>query len=555
MPDKKVRNKVNVDRRRIISGVQLIHDPFLNKGTAFTEEERDAMGLRGLLPPRVLSMDVQVTRVLENFRGKPTDLEKYLYLISLQDENRALFYRVVVDNIAEMMPIIYTPTVGQACQQYAHIFQRPRGIFVSAKDKGRIASLLRNWPNKDIRIIVVTDGERILGLGDLGANGMGIPLGKLSLYTACAGINPAQSLPMVFDVGTDNEALLADPLYFGIQQRRLRGDAYDELFEELVTAVQEVFPQALFQFEDFATANAFGLLAKYRDRICTFNDDIQGTGAVALAGLYSALRITGGKLKEQKILFQGAGEAGIGIGDVIVPAMIAEGLSEEEARKRCWYFDTNGLVVRSRRDLTEHKLPYAHDHEPMSDFLAAVESLRPTVLIGASAQPKAFTRQVLETMARLNKGPIVFAMSNPTSKAECTAEEAYSWTQGHAIFASGSPFQPVTINGKRYVPGQCNNAYIFPGIGLGVIACAAKYVTDEMIFSAAKALAGEVAETDLEQGRIFPSLTRIRHVSAVIAAAVAEVAFNRGLARKPKPDNLLTYIKSQMYEPKYKHYT
>ena len=554
MPDKKIRNKINVDRRRLPHGVQLIHDPFLNKGTAFTEEERDALGLRGLLPPRVLSMDVQVTRVLENFRGKPTDLEKYLYLISLQDENRTLFYRMVVDNIVEMMPIIYTPTVGQACQQYAHIFQRSRGICVSAKDKGKIASLLRNWPNKDIRIIVVTDGERILGLGDLGANGMGIPLGKLSLYTACAGINPVQSLPVVFDVGTDNEELLADPLYFGIQQHRLRGDAYNELFEELVTAVQEVFPQALFQFEDFSTANAFGLLAKYRDRICTFNDDIQGTGAVALAGLYSALRITGGQLKEQKILFQGAGEAGVGIGNVIIPAMIAEGLSEEEARRRCWYFDTNGLVVKSRRDLTAHKLPYAHDHEPITDFVTAIESLRPTVLIGASAQPKAFTHQVLETMARFNKRPIVFAMSNPTSKAECTAEEAYTWTQGRVIFASGSPFPPVSINGKRYVPGQCNNAYIFPGIGLGVIACAAEYVTDEMIFSAAKALASEVAETDLEQGRIFPSMARIRDVSAVIAAAVAEAAFKQDMARKPKPADLLKSIKSQMYEPKYERY-
>jgi malate dehydrogenase (oxaloacetate-decarboxylating)(NADP+) len=555
MPNKKVRNKVNIDKRRIPTGVQLIHDPFLNKGTAFTEEERDAMGLRGLLPPRIISMDVQVTRALENFTKKTTDLEKYLYLISLQDENRALFYRVVVDNIVEMMPIIYTPTVGQACQQYAHIFQRPRGIFISAKDRGRIASILRNWPNKDIRIIVVTDGERILGLGDLGANGMGIPIGKLSLYTACAGINPEQSLPIVFDVGTNNEALLADPVYFGIQQRRLRGDAYDELFEELVIAVKEVFPKALFQFEDFANANAFRLLMKYRDRICTFNDDIQGTGAVALAGMYSALRITGGKLKEQKILFLGAGEGGIGIGKLIISAMMAEGSTEEEARSRCWYFDSNGLVVKNRKDLTEHKVPFAHDHEPISDFLSAVESLKPTAIIGVSALSKAFNRQVLETMARINGRPIVFALSNPTSKSECTAEEAYSWTQGHAIFASGSPFQPLIINGKRYVPGQCNNAYIFPGVGLGVIACAAEYVTDEMIFSAAKALAGEVTETDLEQGCIFPSMTRIRHVSTVIAAAVAEVAFNRGLARNPKPDNLLTYIESQIYEPKYKRYT
>ena len=554
MPDKKIRNKVNVDGKTTVGGVQVIHDPFLNKGTAFTEEERDSLRLRGLLPPRVLSMDVQVKRVLDNLSEKQTDLEKYLYLISLQDENRTLFYRVVVDNIAEMMPIIYTPTVGQACQQYSHIFQRPRGIFISANDRGRMASILGNWPNKDIRVIVVTDGERILGLGDLGANGMGIPIGKLSLYTACAGINPAQSLPMVFDVGTNNKALLADPVYFGIQQRRVSGNAYDELFEELVKATQEVFPQALFQFEDFANANAFRLLMKYRNRICTFNDDIQGTGAVALAGLYSALRITGGKLKEQRILFMGAGEGGIGIGNVIVPAMMAEGLSEDKARSRCWYFDINGLVVKSRRDVAEHQLPYAHDHEPLFDFLSAVESLRPTAIIGASAQPKAFTRQVLETMLRFSERPIVFALSNPTSKAECTAEEAYNWTQGRAIFASGSPFQPVTINGKRYVPGQCNNSYIFPGVGLGVIVSAARYVTDEMIFSAAKALAGEVTDTDLEQGRIFPSLTKIRDVSAVIAAAVAEVAFNRGLARKPKPDNLVTYIESQMYEPKYQRY-
>jgi malate dehydrogenase (oxaloacetate-decarboxylating)(NADP+) len=554
MPDKKIRNRVNVEGKTTVGGVQVIHDPFLNKGTAFTEEERDSLRLRGLLPPRVLSMDIQVKRVLDNLSEKQTDLEKYLYLISLQDENRTLFYRVVVDNIAEMMPIVYTPTVGQACQQYSHIFQRPRGIFISANDRGRMASILGNWPNKDIRVIVVTDGERILGLGDLGANGMGIPIGKLSLYTACAGINPAQSLPMVFDVGTNNEALLADPVYFGIQQRRVRGNEYDELFEELVKATQEVFPQALFQFEDFANANAFRLLMKYRNRICTFNDDIQGTGAVALAGLYSALRITGGKLKEQRILFMGAGEGGIGIGNVIVPAMMAEGLSEDKARSRCWYFDINGLVVKSRRDVAEHQLPYAHDHEPLFDFLSAVESLRPTVIIGASAQPKAFTRQVLETMLRFSERPIVFALSNPTSKAECTAEEAYNWTQGRAIFASGSPFQPVTINGKRYVPGQCNNSYIFPGVGLGVIVSAARYVTDEMIFSAAKALAGEVTGTDLEQGRIFPSLTKIRDVSAVIAAAVAEVAFNRGLASKPKPDNLVTYIESQMYEPKYQRY-
>jgi malate dehydrogenase (oxaloacetate-decarboxylating)(NADP+) len=533
------------------AGVHLTRDPFRNKGTAFTDQERATLGLRGLLPPRPLSLEMQSRRVLESFAEKVTDLEKYLYLISVQDENRALFYRVVVDNIAAMMPIIYTPTVGLACQRYSHILQRPHGIFVSAADRGRIAGVLENWPTRDVRVIVVTDGERILGLGDLGANGMGIPVGKLSLYTACAGIDPAQCLPILFDVGTENAALLADPLYFGLQQRRLRGDAYLELFDELVTAVQRVFPRALFQFEDFGTANAFGLLAKYRDRICTFNDDIQGTGAVALAGFYSALRITGGKLRHQKILFHGAGEAGIGIGDVIVPAMMAEGLSEKEARGQCWYMDASGLVVSGRTGLAAHKVAYAHEHAPVSDLLAAVRALRPTAIVGVSAQPKTFTQPVLEAMAGINERPIVFALSNPTSKAECTAEEAYNWTQGRAIFASGSPFGPVTVGGKTFVPGQCNNAYIFPGVGLGVVAAAARQVTDEMIFSAAKALAGEVAAGDLEQGRIFPALTRIRDVSAVIGAAVARVAFDRGLAGVPRPDNLLEYVKRQMYQPEY----
>jgi malate dehydrogenase (oxaloacetate-decarboxylating)(NADP+) len=550
MPEAKMNDETGLGRPAL-TGVPLLREPLLNKGTAFAQGEREARGLQGLLPPRRLSMEMQSRRVLENFTEKATDLEKYLYLMSVQDENGALFYRTVVDNIALMMPIIYTPTVGLACQRYSHVLQRPRGLFVSAADKGRIASVLRNWPTSDIRVIVVTDGERILGLGDLGANGMGIPVGKLSLYTACAGINPAQCLPLVFDVGTENEAFLADPLYFGLQQRRLRGDAYAGLFDELVTAVQEVFPRALFQFEDFGTANAFGLLARYRDRVCSFNDDIQGTGAVALAGFYSALRITGGKLKDQKILFHGAGEAGIGIGDVIVPAMMAEGLSETEARGRCWYMDASGLVVSGRTSLAPHKRPYAHDHVPVPELLSAVQSLRPTAIVGVSAQPKAFTRQVLEAMAAFNQRPIVFALSNPTSKAECTAEEAYNWTEGRGIFASGSPFGSVTVSGKTFVPGQCNNAYIFPGVGLGVVAAAARYVTDEMIFSAAKALASEVAPGDLEQGRIFPALSRIRDVSAVIGAAVAEVAFARGLAGVSRPANMLEYVKRQMYEPGY----
>jgi malate dehydrogenase (oxaloacetate-decarboxylating)(NADP+) len=538
----------------IPTGVDLLRDPTLNKGTAFTEEERKALGLEGLLPPYVNSLETQVIRVMENFHKKPTDLEKYIHLMSLLDRNETLFYRVVIDRIEEMMPIVYTPTVGRACQEYGHILRRPRGIFISTKDRGRVIDVLRNWPNKDVRIIVVTDGERILGLGDLGANGMGIPVGKLCLYTACAGIHPRLCLPVTIDVGTNNEELLNDVLYVGLRQHRLRGESYDALVEEFIMAVQKLYPHVLIQFEDFATPNALRLLNKYRGRVCTFNDDIQGTGAVGLAGLYSALRITGGKLRNQKILFLGAGEAGIGIGNMIGSALVADGLSEKEARNRCWFVDSKGLMVKSRSDLTEYKLPYAHDYEHLRDFLSAVKSLKPTVIIGASGQPKTFTQSVLEAMAVYNQRPIVFAMSNPTSKAECTAEEAYIWTEGRAIFASGSPFAPVTFKGKTYAPGQANNAYAFPGIGLGIIACEAVSVTDEMFSVAARALANAVSEADLAQGRINPSLTKIREASAAIATAVAEVAYNQGIARKPKPHDLLTFIKSQMYEPKYRHY-
>ncbi len=536
------------------TGMDLLHNPALNKGTAFTEEERDALGLRGLLPPHVHTQEEQVLRVMENFHRKPNSLEKYIHMIALQDRNETLFYRVVLDQIEEMMPIIYTPTVGQGCQEYGHIFRRPRGMFISAADRGRIAKVLRNWPCTDVRIIVVTDGERILGLGDLGAFGMGIPVGKLSLYTACAGVHPLLCLPVTLDVGTDNEQLLNDPLYIGLRQHRLRGEAYDALVEEFMTAVQEVFPNVLVQFEDFANVNAFRLLAQYRDQLCSFNDDIQGTGGVALAGLYSALRITGGRLPEQTVLFLGAGEAAIGMANLIVSAMVGEGLSDEEARRRCWLVDSGGLVVKSRTGLAKHKLPFAHDHSPLPDFLAAVEALSPTAIIGASGQAGTFSQPVLEAMSRLNDRPIVFALSNPTSKAECTAEQAYTWTGGRAIFASGSPFAPVTLDGQTYVPGQGNNAYVFPGVGLGAIACGARRVTDEMFFAAAKALAHEVSDADLARGQIYPPLTAIRDVSAAIAVAVAEVAYQQGLATQPKPEDLLAHIEAQMYVPHYRSY-
>jgi malate dehydrogenase (oxaloacetate-decarboxylating)(NADP+) len=551
---KELGEKKEIRITNMATGIGLLHEPTLNKGTAFTEDEREALGLEGLLPPYVNSLETQVIRVMENFHKKPNELEKYIYLMSLLGRNETLFYRVVMDKIEEMMPIVYTPTVGRACQEYGHIFRRPRGIFISSKDKGRVIDVLRNWPNEDVRIIVVTDGERILGLGDLGANGMGIPVGKLCLYTACAGVYPGLCLPVTLDVGTNNEELLNDVLYVGLRQHRLSREPYDDLVEEFITAAKELYPHVLIQFEDFATQNALRLLNKYRDRVCTFNDDMQGTGAVGLAGLYSAMRIVGGKLRDQKILFLGAGEAGVGMGNIISSALVADGLSEKEARNRCWFVDSKGLVVKSRSDMAEYKLPYAHDYEHLRDFLSAVKSLRPTVIIGASGQAKAFTQSVLESMAVYNQRPIVFAMSNPTSKAECTAEEAYTWTDGRAIFASGSPFAPVTFKGRKYVSGQANNAYAFPGIGLGVIACQAMSVTDEMFFVAAKALANAVSEADLAKGRIYPPLTKIKEVSSAIATAVAEVAYSQGLARRPKPDDLPAFIKSQMYEPKYRRY-
>ena len=534
-------------------GAALLRDPALNKGTAFTEHERDALGLRGLLPPHVLSQDEQVQRVLETIRRLPDDLDKYVALNALHDRNEALFFRVVCDNIDEMQPLIYTPTVGLGCQKYGHIFQRPRGLFIGSNDCGRVEEVLRNWPYR-AGIIVVSDGERILGLGDLGANGMGIPVGKLSLYAACAGVHPNLCLPVMLDVGTNNAELLEDPYYVGLRQRRVRGAAYDDLVEEFVNAAQKVFPGVVIQFEDFANHNAFRLLNKYRERICTFNDDIQGTAAVALAGIFSALRITGGKLTDQKILFLGAGEAATGIADLAVSAMAAQGLDEKTARGHCWLVDSRGLVVKSRSDLAEHKRPYAHDHAPIGDFLAAIRTLKPTAIVGVAAVGGTFTKEVLEEMARINTQPIVFALSNPTSKAECTAEEAYRHTGGRALFACGSPFDPVTLNGRTFVPRQGNNSYIFPGIGLGAIASRAQRITDEMFMAAAHSLAHDVTESDLAQGSLYPALPRIREVSANIAARVAEAAYRRGLAAGREPQDVLAHVTSQMYEPTYSSY-
>jgi malate dehydrogenase (oxaloacetate-decarboxylating)(NADP+) len=534
-------------------GMALLRDPLLNKGTAFTEQERDALGLRGLLPAHELSLEEQAERVLTNLRRLPDDLEKYVALNALHDRNETLFFRVVCDNIDEIQPLIYTPTVGLACQRFGHIFQRPRGVFISANDRGRIAELLGNWPYP-ARLIVVTDGERILGLGDLGANGMGIPVGKLSLYSACAGVHPKLCLPVMLDVGTNNSELLKDRYYIGVRQRRLAGPRYDELIEEFINAAGDVFPGVLIQFEDFANHAAFRLLRKYRNRSCVFNDDIQGTAAMALAGIFSALRVTGGKLTDQTLLFLGAGEAATGIADLVVSAMVAQGCPEAEARRRNWLVDSRGLVVKDRAGLAQHKFPYAHEHAPIGDFVTAIRTLKPTAIIGVAAVGGAFTVEVLQTMAELNARPIVFALSNPTSKAECTAEEAYRHTGGCALFAGGSPYDPVKLDGRMFVPRQGNNSYIFPGVGLGAISSGARRITDEMFMRAAHTLASLVSQSDLERGSLYPALPRIREVSARIAAEVAQVAYKRGLAAGQAPDDVLAYVQSHMYEPRYTSY-
>lgn len=534
-----------------LRGLEVLHDPYANKGTAFTEEERDALGLRGLLPPHVHTQSEQVARILENLRRKPTDLEKYVFLIGLQERNTRLFYRTVMENLEEMMPLIYTPTVGQACQEYGHIFRRAQGMFISIRDRGRVAEMLDNWPHDDVRVIVVTDGERILGLGDQGANGMGIPVGKLSLYTACAGIRPDQCLPVTLDVGTNNKDLREDPLYIGLPLERERGEAYDALIEEFFEAAQKRFPNVLVQLEDFGNTNAFRLLEYYRTRACTFDDDIQGTASVTLAGIYSALRITGKPLTEQKFLFLGAGEAGIGIGELIVSALVAEGMDEAEARSRNWFVDSRGLVVKSRTDLAHHKLAFAHDVEFLPDLLSAIHAFKPTAIIGVAGQARMFTEEVVKAMAEYNERPMIFALSNPTSKSECTAEQAYTWTEGNAIFASGSPFPTFEYEGRTFVPGQANNSYIFPGVGLGVVVSRASRVTDSMFFEAAKTLASLVTDEDLAMGRIYPALTRIREVSAHIATAVAEDAFAQDLANIERPADLMGLVQSEMYDPTY----
>jgi len=533
------------------TGYRLLHDPRLNKGTAFTEAERREYGLEGLLPPAVTNIDLQIARRHSEIAALGDDLQKYLVLSDLQARNETLYYAVMMSDPATYMPLVYTPTVGEACQKFAHIFREARGIYLPISARGRVKELLRNWPEKDVRFIVVTDGERILGLGDLGAGGMGIPIGKLALYTACAGVPPQYCLPVVLDVGTNNEALIEDPLYLGLRQKRVRGEAYTAFVDEFVDAVETLYPKCCIQWEDFANINAVPILARYRDKICTYNDDIQGTAGIALAGIFAALRITKQKLTDQRFLFLGGGSAGTGIAELISQAMAMEGMDIGEARQRNALFDINGLLVTSRADLADFQKPFAQNRAPVSSFAEAVKAIRPTGIIGVSTVPKLFSREVIEAMAEINERPIVFPYSNPTSRSECTAEEAYRWSDGRAVFASGSPFPPVEISGRRFMPGQGNNVYIFPAMGMAVFATEATRVTEEMFIVAAKAVAEQVTEENLAVGLIYPPQSRILEASLHVAERVATHIFDHGLARVPRPDDIGALIRAHAYHPVY----
>ncbi|WP_437991865.1 NAD-dependent malic enzyme [Sorangium sp. So ce145] len=532
-------------------GRTLLDDPVRNKGTAFTAEERRAYGLEGLLPCAVESLDRQVERVMQHLEAKPTDLERYVYLIGLADRNETLFYRTVMSDPARFVPILYDPTVAEACLAFGHIYRRARGMYITRLMKGRIAEVLRNWPTCDVRFICVSTGGRILGLGDIGANGMGIPIGKLQLYTACAAVPPDGLLPMLLDVGTTNAALRADPLYLGLRELPPPEQKLDEIVEELVQAVQQVFPGCCIHFEDWKGTDAIRLLKRYKDKILCYNDDIQGTAGVTLAGLTTALEIIGTPLAEQRILFLGAGSAGIGIADLLVSAMQLEGLSQEAARSRISMFDINGLLEPSRADLSEVQRVYAHKAKPSKDLVEAIEAQKPTVLIGVSTKGGAFDQRVVETMSRLNERPIIFALSNPTDRAECSAEQAYTWSKGKALYAAGVQFPDVTVDGKRFHPGQANNFYVFPAIGLATYVARPKRITDACFVTAAQALAGQVGPELRARGMLFPSQADILESEVTTAARVAELMFDEGLAQVHRPPDVRAWIEGQLYTPTY----
>jgi malate dehydrogenase (oxaloacetate-decarboxylating)(NADP+) len=532
-------------------GIELLHDPSLNKSTAFTEAEKQALGLVGLIPDITETEDLQLQRVNLQLAEKPTDLERYIYLTNLLDHNETLFYRTVMSAPARFLPIVYDPTIGEACLKFGHIYRQPRGMYLSMTRRGKVKEILKNWPQKDVRFICVTDGGRILGLGDLGANGAGIPIGKLQLYTACAGVPPQYLLPMYLDAGTNNEQYLHDPLYLGMRKTRPSTEELYSFVDEFVEAVQEVFPNCCLHFEDWTGKDAVHLLQRYRNKYCVYNDDVQGTAGITLAGMINATKIKGTKLKDEKYLFLGAGSAGIGLADLLCSALVAQGVSLKEAQSRVYMFDINGLLESTRKDLFDFQLPYAHPHAPTRDFVAAIESIKPTTIIGVSTIGGAFNQKVIEAMAGINERPVILALSNPTEHAECTPEQAYTWSKGKAIYAAGVQFPPVHYNGQTFLPGQANNFYIFPAIGMAIFATQAKRVTDEMFIEAGQAVADQVPSDLLKQGLLYPLQSNILESEIQTAARVAKLVFDSGLATVPRPTDMIAFIRKHVYKPEY----
>jgi len=532
-------------------GIELLHDPFLNKSTAFTEAEKQALGIVGMVPDVTETEDLQLIRVMMQLGHKNTDLDRYIYLLNLLDHNETLFYRTVMSDPARFLPIVYDPTIGEACLKFGHIYRQPRGMYLSMTRRGKVKEILKNWPQKDVRFICVTDGGRILGLGDLGANGAGIPIGKLQLYTACAGVPPQCLLPMYLDAGTNNEQYLHDPLYLGMRKTRpATADLYS-FVDEFVEAVQEVFPKCCIHFEDWTGTDAVHLLQRYRDKYCVYNDDVQGTAGITLAGMINAAKIKGTKLKDEKYLFLGAGSAGIGLANLLCSALVAQGLTLKEAQSRVYMFDINGLLEDTRKDLVDFQKPYAHKHAPTRDFVTAIESIKPTTIIGVSTIGGAFTQKVVESMARINDRPVILALSNPTEHAECTPEQAYTWSKGKAIYAAGVQFEPVHYDRQTFLPGQANNFYIFPTVGMAIFATQAKLVTDEMFIEAGQTVADQVPADLLKQGLLYPLQSNILETEIQTAARVAKLVFDAGLARVKRPADMVSFIREHVYKPEY----
>jgi len=530
-------------------GIDLLHEPSLNKSTAFTEAEKQALGIVGLVPDVTETEDLQLSRVMMQLGHKTTDLDRYIYLVNLLDHNETLFYRTVMSDPARFLPIVYDPTIGEACLKFGHIYRQTRGMYLSITRRGKVKDILRNWPYKDVRFICVTDAGRILGLGDLGANGAGIPIGKLQLYTACAGVPPQYLLPMYLDAGTNNEHYLHDPLYLGMRKIRPPTDELFSFVDEFVEAVQEVFPKCCIHFEDWTGVDAIHLLERYRDKYCVYNDDVQGTAGITLAGMINAVKLKGTKLKDENYLFLGAGSAGIGLANLLCSALVAQGMTLKDAQSRVHMFDR--LLESTRTDLVDFQKPYAHKHAPTRDFVAAIESIKPTTIIGVSTIGGAFNQKVIEAMSRINERPIVLALSNPTEKAECTPEQAYTWSKGKAIYAAGVQFPPVHLNGQTFLPGQANNFYIFPAVGMAIFATQAARVTDEMFIEAAYGVADQVQPELLKQGLLYPLQSNILETEIQTAARVTKLVFDSGLARVPRPADMVAFIRGHVYKPEY----